>query len=515
MKRLPAFVYIPLAFASVKLLLHLATADTLGFQRDEYLYLALGRHLDWGFWSNPPFTGFVSWLSQHLLGDSLLATRTLPALCGGGLVLLTGLMVRDLGGGRYAQVLCGTAMLCSIAWLRTFSMLQPVPFDVFFWALLSYGLLKWLKSGDTRWWWWIGAAAGLGFLNKYTLLFWAAALFLALLATPQRKVLATRAPWLAAGLALLILSPNLFWQWNYNFPVVNHMKELAGSQLQHVEPVHFLVDQLLFHGPGGAAVWLAGLLFLLRTPAMRPYRLLGWFYVAVLVIFLALNGKSYYTLGVYPVLFAAGAVWWERFVKNTAWRAVLVAVVVAQAIPLFPTGIPIWRPERLVRYFQNLTDKGIVAVRWEDGELHALPQDYADMLGWTEIQALAVKAAHSVPTGTYMIYGENYGQTGAVEHFLHASNLLPNVAVVSFSDSYRLWAPDSISPDIQTLIYINDEDPGEDLQSLFADIQLVGRVENPLARETGAGVWLCRAPRGSMAGFWAERAKEVKAVFRR
>lgn len=118
MKRLPAFVYIPLAFALFKILLHLATANTLGFHRDEFLYLALGRHLDWGFWSNPPFIGFVSWLSQNLLGDSLIATRFLSALCGGGLVLLTGLLVRDLGGGRYAQVLCGTAMLFSIAWLR-------------------------------------------------------------------------------------------------------------------------------------------------------------------------------------------------------------------------------------------------------------------------------------------------------------------------------------------------------------------------------------------------------------
>lgn len=150
MKRLLPVLYIPLAFALVKILLHLTTAATLGFHRDEFLYLALGHHLDWGFWSNPPFIGFVSWVSQNLLGDSLLSTRILPALCGGGLVLVTGLMVRDWGGGRFAQVLCGAAMLFSIAWLRAFSMLQPVPFDVFFWALLSFGLLKWLKTNDMR-----------------------------------------------------------------------------------------------------------------------------------------------------------------------------------------------------------------------------------------------------------------------------------------------------------------------------------------------------------------------------
>ncbi|HRI58268.1 MAG TPA: glycosyltransferase family 39 protein, partial [Saprospiraceae bacterium] len=497
MKRLPTLVYIPLAFALVKILLHLATANTLGFHRDEFLYLALGRHLDWGFWSNPPFIGFVSWLSQNLLGDSLMATRFLPALCGGGLVLLTGLMVRDLGGGRFAQVLCGTAMLFSIAWLRAYSMLQPVPFDVFFWALLSFGLLKWLKTNDTRWWWFIGATAGIGFLNKYSIVFWAAALLGALLVTPQRKVLATRMPWLAAGLALLILSPNLLWQWQYNFPVVHHMEELARYQLQNVVPVNFLVDQLLFHGPGGAALWIAGLIFLLRAPVMQPYRLLGWFYVAILLVFLALNGKSYYTLGAYPVLFAAGAVWWERFLQKAWPRAVLVAAVVAPALPLFPTGIPVWRPERLVQYFRGLTDKGIVAVRWEDGELHPLPQDYADMLGWVELEGLAYKAAMKAGNNAYIIYGDNYGQAGAVDYFVHSTRLLPNPTVASFSDSYRLWAPDTLAPDVKTLIYINDEDPGEDVQELFADIQLIGKVENTYARERGTGVWLCREPRSS------------------
>ena len=201
MKRLSA-TYILLAFVLAKILLHLLTADQLGFQRDEFLYLALGRHLDWGYWSNPPLIGMISWCSQTFLGDSLLATRLPPALAGGGLMVLTGLMVRDLGGGRFAQIVCGTGMFFSIAWLRIFSMLQPVPFDVLCWALLSFGLLKWLKTNDQRWWWWIGAAAGVCFLNKYTLVFWVAALLPVLLLTPRRNILLTKAPWMAAGLAL-------------------------------------------------------------------------------------------------------------------------------------------------------------------------------------------------------------------------------------------------------------------------------------------------------------------------
>lgn len=514
MKRLPSLPDIALVFALCKILLHLATTGTLGFHRDEYLYLALGAHPDWGYWSNPPFIGWVSWVSQHLLGDSLPATRFLPALCGGGLVLLTGIMTRDLGGGRFAQLVCGLSMLFSVAWLRTGSMLQPVPFDVFFWTLLAFGLLRWCKSGDARWWWWIGAVAGLGFLNKYTVAFWAAALLPALLFTERRRILATRSPWLAVGLALLIAAPNLWWQWQHHFPVVHHMEELARHQLSNVQPLHFLIDQLLFHGPGGTLVWGAGLVFLLRAPAMRPYRLLGWLYVCTVAIFLAASGKSYYTLGVYPVLFAAGAVWWEQALRRTVPRVALAAAIVVLGLPLFPTGIPVWQAERLERYFQRLTGMGIEATRWEDGKLHPLPQDYADMLGWAEIQMLAEKAVREAGTTTYIIYGENYGQAGAVDHYLRRSGLSQMPVVTSFADSYRLWAPDTIPDETNTLVYINDEDPGEDVQALFADILLIGRVQHPLARECGTGVWLCRAPRHDVAQFWAERVREVKSVWR-
>ncbi len=498
-------------FAAVHILLHLCTADNLGFHRDEFLYLTLGRHLDWGYWSNGPLIGIISWVSQALFGGSLLATRVFPALAGGAVLLLSGMMIRDLGGNRFAQLLNGVAMLGSVAWLRAFGLFQPVCFDILFWTLLSFFLLKWLKTNEPRWWWAIGLTAGLGFLNKYTLVFWAAGLLLALSLTRQRRVLLSRPLWLAVGLALTLALPNLAWQWHYNFPVAGHMRELAESQLSHVQPLNFLLDQLLMHGPGGALVWVAGLVFLLRSKAMQPYRLLGWHYVAVMAIFLALNGKSYYTLGLYPALFAAGVVYWEQVLQKTASRVVAVAVVAALAVPLIPTGVPLWPAGRLVSYFRWLTyDAGIdAAVRWEDGELHELPQDYADMLGWTQLAALADTAlARAGDPRNCLIYGENYGQAGAIEHLSKRRK----TAVVSFSDSYRLWVPEQLPPEVNTLIYVNDE-LGEDVANGFADIQKIGEITDPLAREHGTAVWLCRQPKGELRVFWAERVREVKRYF--
>lgn len=509
MKRLSPALLILSGFVAVKVLLHLFTADTLGFHRDEFLYLALGRHLDWGFWSNPPFIGFIGWFIQTFLGDSLLATRIPSAFAGGALLLLTGLMVRDLGGGRFGQVLSGTTMLFSIAWLRTSSMLQPVPFDVLCWTFLSFATIKWLKTGESRWYYLLGIGIGVGFLIKYSMLFWMAAFLSALLLTPKRSILLTKTQAIAGALAFIILLPNLLWQWHYNFPVLQHMKELAENQLKNVEPVNFLVDQLLMQGPSGALVWLAGLFFVLLAAPMRPYRLVGFFYLLIIVLFLSMNGKGYYTLGTYPVLIAAGAVFWERFLKNGWLRATLVAVVALPGVLLFPVGVPVLPAGKLTAYCQRLTAAGIEVTRWEDAELHPLPQDYADMLGWTELAALVDTAVSMTGGDAYVVFGDNYGQAGAVGHLCR-----PEVRdrTLSFSDSYRLWAPEHLPTGTQTLIYINDE-LGEDIQALFSDIRKTGAIGNPLAREYGTGVWLCRQPRSDFDAFWAERVRQVRAEY--
>lgn len=488
------------------------TIATFGFHRDELLYLALGRHLDWGYWSNPPFIGMVTGCSQHILGDSVWATRLPAVLCGGVLVWVTVRMVRELSGGAWAQILCGAAMLLSPTWLRMNSMLQPVPFDVLFWALSSFCVLRWLNTRDPRWWWWLGIAVGVGFLNKYTLAFWVIGLLLALLLTPDRRLLATRQPWLAAGVAGVIVLPNLVWQYAYAFPVLHHMEELSRNQLANVRPFDFLLDQIFLHGTG-VILWLAGLFFLLLAKAMQPYRVLGWFYVAVLLVLLFLGGKSYYTAGAYPVLFAAGGVFWEKTLQRTWQRILLLIVMTAGAVPLVPVGIPLYSGEKAIAYFRWLSqDMGVDgAVRWEDGELHPLPQDFADMLGWPELAALVDRAVEQAGGNAQcVVYGENYGQAGAAAHLSRSGQA--GAMVLSFSDTWLLWIPDTLPA--QNLIYINDE-MGEDVQALFADIQLIGKIENPLAREYGTGVWLCRAPRSDLQVFWGERVREVRAAFRK
>ncbi len=492
---------IALFFVSLKILFHLVTAQSLGFHRDELLYLALGRHPDWGYWSIPPFTGMVAWLSQHVFGPSLFATHLFPALAGGLLVWLVLDMVAQFGGGRYAQILCGIALLFSPAMQRTASLFQPVVFDLLFWTLAIWCVLRLVNSQDKRWLLWLGVAIGLGLLNKYSVVFLVLCLPVAAAFTPQRRWLISPYAAGAVLLALVIVLPNLLWQWQYHFPVVHHMADLKANQLDLVKPADFFLDQVLMNGLA-FIIWLPGLWWLLRRPG--PWRLFGWLAVLTVLLLLILHGKGYYTLGIYPVLIAAGSVFWEKQLTRVWQQVALPTLLALCSLPLLPIGAPIFPADKLADYFAWLGMDSVL--RWESGNIEPLPQDYADMLGWPEIAALVDTAVAKAGGPQYcLVYGENYGQAGAIEHFS------PALTAVSFSDSYVLWAPDTLAPQVQTFIYVNDE-MGDDVQNGFASIQKIGEVQNPLARERGCSVWLCREPWGNFPTFWAERVKEVKGM---
>ncbi len=496
------------AVAVVKLLIHLYANQYYGFHRDEFLYLALGKHLSWGYWSNPPLIGWLSALVQATLGGSVLALRLVPALVGTALVLLTGLTARELGGGRYAQVLAAVVALLSPAHLRSSLMFMPVIIDIFFWAALAFLILRYLNTEHRRYLLYFGLVFGLSLLNKYSTVFFLLPLLGALLLTPYRRLLWKPATGGAALLALAVFLPNLIWQYQHGFPVITHMQGLAEEQLVHVDPVDFMVSQLLMNLPS-CFVWLAGLWWLFSA-AGRPYRLLGIHFLLALALLLLLRGKSYYTLGLYPLLMAAGSVFWEEKVRRPAFRWAVPAAILAFQLPILPLGLPLLPLPDMVEYCRQLRDKyGLEGpMRWEDGRLYRLPQDYADMFGWDELFEATLAAYEKARSnGEVLIYGEGYWEAGIISHYGPAHGL---PEAVSFSDSFRLWVPDSTNA--RTLIYINDE-LGEDVKELFADIEIVGGIEHPYARERGTKVYLCRNPRQPVGPFWAKRVAQVRATF--
>lgn len=495
------WVYILSAFVFLKISLHVILNAQWSFHRDELLYLALGRHLAWGYASVPPAIGFWAWFGDSVLGGSVGAIRLIATLFGSITVLMTGLIAKEIWPttkapftGNWSMTLIGMAGITAGAFLRPSMLFMPVVFDVFYWTLLCWIFIKYINTNDTSWLLYFGFTAGLGLLNKYTVLIFLFSMLSGLLLTSYRKIFSRRQLYYAIGSTLLILSPNIYWQYTHSFPVFEHMSKLSATQFSHVSLSGFAIDQLLFFLPA-LPIWIAGLYVLLICKETAPWRIFGWMYLMVILILLAFSAKSYYSIGAYPVLIAAGAVYLENKTQDK-WRMIryiLPGWMILFGLINLPASLPLLPPAKEARFVKVLTRipgmEGIL--RWEDGRQYDLPQDFADMLGWKEIALHTGKTWQNITDKkTAGIYAENYGQAGAIEHFGKPYDL---PQVLSFSDSYRYWLPDTLPADFQTLIYVNDE-LGSDMPGYFQKIEKVFELDMPLSRQHGTQIYLCQYP---------------------
>jgi hypothetical protein len=488
--------------------LHLLFYNNLEYHRDELLYFSLGFHPAFGYASVPPLIGWLAAGLQFLFGYSLFAVKILPALLGGVLLILTTDIVRELGGKLYAQVLAAIALLFTPLALRTYFLYQPVGLDVLFWTWLLFLFIRYLNTKEGKYLVYFGIVLGFALLNKYLVVLLIAGLLIFLLSTKLREVFRRKAFYLGMAAAFFIFLPNLLWQISMGLPVFHHMQELNNTQLVYVDPVSFLSDQL-FIPFAASLLTLPGLLFLLLHPRMHQYRLLAFVAIFTVVALLLLHGKSYYTMGIYPMLIAAGAVYYERLLQRNMLRVALPLLVVTLMLPLLPVGLPILKPAGLVRYFNTLETKYNLDIgrHFEDGSVHSLPQDYADMLGWEELASITNKAYRQVPDKQQcVIYCENYGQAGAI-YIIGKKYGLPQP--VSFNGSFRYWSPHTFTTDITHFIYINDE-MGQDVARSFKSVKVIGRISNPNAREYGTTVYLCSYPRVDFNILWQAAWQRVE-----
>jgi hypothetical protein len=258
---------------------------------------------------------------------------------------------------------------------------------------------------------------------------------------------------------------------------------------------------------------IPGILYLVFSQKMKDWRLLGIACILVFLILVILRGKSYYTAGIYPLLFAAGALFWENVVQNRIARTAIASLMILLTIPVIPVVIPVQNAtamaQRLSAFHKKTGIRGFL--RDEKGKYHALPQDYADMLGWEELAKIANTAYREVKDKkSCLIYCQNYGQAGAIM-ILGKKYGLPDP--VSFSESFYYWAPRKLPAEIQSLIYINDDLPGQDLRNIFTDFRLIGHIRDTLARECGTSVYLCTLPAKSFTAFWEKKVPQVRSPF--
>ena len=481
-----------LAFALARLLLHLLTNDQYGFHRDELAVLDDARDLAWGYVAYPPLTPLLAYASMALSGDSLGAFRAPSALAQALATLFAGLIARELGGRRLAQLVAALAVACVPFSLLAGSMLQYTSYDYLWWVVAAWLLLKLANGGDPRWWLGLGLAIGLGMMTRYTMLFCAAGIAVGVLATPLRRHLAGPWPWAGAALSLLVFAPNAWWQWLHDFVYLDFVRHIHARDIRIGRTDGFLSGQLLVGaGPLLVPLWLAGLAWLAGSAQAARGRALAWLYATALVLFWLAGARDYYLAPAYPMLLAAGAVALETGIERLrgglrAWAVAGVASLLlaafsmgaAIALPIWPIGSAGWRASRGVH------------------------DNFAEQVGWPELAAQVARVYHALPAAERArtaIFANNYGEAGAINRY-GPSHGLP--AAISGINSY--WYRGYGDPPPRTVIVLGDDAGG--IRDAPADCVLAGRIRIPHGVENEESghpdIYVCRKLRIDWAKAW-------------
>ncbi len=498
--RLSAIPGVPAILAAAALALHLLSNlfFAYGYFRDEFYYLACGDHLAFGYVDHPPLIALIARATRTLLGDSLVAIRLPSALAHAGLVLLTGLMVRTLGGGRFAQALACVAVLLAPVYLIGGNMLSTIPFDQLCWAFATLFLLRLLTTDDPRYWLAVGAAVGIGLETKHNMAFLAVGIAAGVLLTARRRDLRSRWLWYGAALALALALPHLIWQALNGWPTWEFTRNAAGKNA-HVAPLGYIAQQILVLGPLACPIWLTGLVWYLRTPRYRP---MACCYLAPFLLLMATqSARADYLAPAYPPLLAAGAVAIARAAERRAWLrpAALVPVALAGLL-LLPIGLPVLSAARLGALENRLTRAGVNDPSKEKGKTAQLPQYFADQFGWRELTATVTDIYDRLPPADRAqaaIFTGNYGEAGALTFF--AGDRLP--PIISGHNTYYLWGPDGASGNL--VIVVGYDDPGE-LRPFFRDVQQAGMTHCAYCMdyENNVPIWIARDPVQPIAAVW-------------
>src|SRR6267378_1196961 len=434
---------IVLFLAIANFLLHLYFNNRYGYFRDEFNYMACGDHLAWGYVDHPPLIPFLIKLSRLLLGDSLRSIRIVPALATSAAVVLTAMIARELGGRRFALVLSALAFIAVPFYLNDGSVMTTNCLEPLLWMGCVYFAILAIKRDDPRYWLWFGIVAGIGLEEKYSIAVLGFGIVAGLLLTEQRRVFRTKWIWLGGALAFLVFLPNFLWNVQNHWPFAQLIDNIKADGRDVVlSPAAYFAQQVLIVHPILAPIWIAGLLVFLFSSRLKPYRFLGWCYLATFTVFVVLKGKNYYLGPIYPVYLAAGAVVIESFIVRSrqVWlKPALVVLILAGGAWLAPVVVPVLPVDKFISYMDHLPFK---VPRSEHSHMRAiLPQHFADEFGWEEIVATVNQAYSRLSPEERPgcgIFAQNYGQAGAIDFLGRRYGLPP---ALSGHQTYYLWGP--------------------------------------------------------------------------
>ena len=473
---LAPFVWRPvLVIAGAVAMLLIAVSSRYGWHRDELYFRVAGEHLAWGYVDQPPFTPFVARVAGVVARNNLTVLRLLPALTTALTVSFGGLLAREFGGRRPAQIAGAGAVAAGGFVLGVGHLLSTAVFDLTAWMALLWLMARLLRTGNGRWWIVFGTVAGLSMLNKNLLVLLGAALVCGLVIERRWDLLSSRWLFVGAGIALVIAAPNLVWESRHGWPQFE-MARVLSKRLGGENRAMLFPFQLVLVGPALFFLLWRGARWLAREPAAHRFRVLLWAWPAGLVAAFVTGGRPYYSAPLTIVVMLAGVVATEQRtgVRRLAWLIVVSALVSAPiALPVLPvsTGTA------------NLNEA------------------VAETVGWPELTRQVAKVVSALPTGerdSVVILTGSYGEAGAIDRYGPALGLpRPFSAHNSYAD---FGQPTDDRATVVAVRYTV-----KDLAPYFDRCRQVATVDNRLGINNevqGKPILVCQGLRGHWTGVW-------------
>lgn len=493
-----------LILATLTFVIHLI-ANALGgygIFRDELYYIACANHPDIGYVDHPPLSIWILSAWKFIFGDSLFSLRFLPALCSGFTTFIVGRITGKLGGEKYAVVLACLATMLAPIFLAFFGLFNMNAFDLLLWSLVFLVLLQYNRNPRAKYWYWLGIIIGLGALNKISMIWLGAGIFIGVLLTSKRTILRTIDPWIAGCIAATIFLPFVIWNITHDFAHLEFIRTASSEKYASQNPVTFFSGLLFIMNPFAVPIWLAGFWFLL---AQKNYRIVGFAVLTVLIILLInVHSKPEYFASAMTVLLPAGSVQIEKLLKRRYLRLIRLPYIIcltALGIFLIPLTVDILPVESFIKYQFAL---GMTAPSTEGHRMSSLPQHYADRFGWEQMANVTAQVYASLPDSDKqhcLIYGRNYGEAAAIDFYGRKFGLPP---AISQHNSYWYWSLNHLKQDVIIIVIgVTKEDLLED----FEDVQQVGFIKSDyvMPYENELPVFICRKLRRPVLELWNGR----------
>jgi hypothetical protein len=479
--------------ALVDFVAHTIFATNYGYFRDELYYIVSGtQHLSLGYVDFPPFIAYVAALLNLVSGDSLLSIHMVPALNVSILVFVAGIIARELGGGKRAQLLAALSTLVTLAFLSFGSLFSPDSFDSLWWSVLAYLVIRIVKRRQPKLWVVAGLVVGIGLLTKLTILFFVGFLLFSSLVFPSARQY-LRSKWLVIGglMSIAFIIPMIYWNATNNLPMIHFYLEFRGD-VSGGGPLNFLSNQLALTSYLGVPIFATGLYFYLKSNEGSQLRILGLTYVLLYAFMTVLDMKPYYLAPAYPMLYAGGAILIERSTisRKGIFRRLsskpYIASLIVIAILLAPIGMPILSPSTVIGTYGAT-----------DYQISPLP----DRFGWSGMVSNLSKAYDSLPIGIRSqacIFTSNYGEASAV-NFFGKSLGLPKA--ISGHNNYYIWGPDSCTGQVLITIGI----PLSTAQQAYKNVTTLTTIncQYCISYEQNLPIYICINPDfSSLAVLW-------------